>query len=351
MVAREVPSTALSRTQPARRVAYAPGRVNLVGDHTDYVGGLALPMAVSAGTTVDLRLGGSQVDLVSDAEELPARAELDGTCAPGSPPWSRYVGAVVAEVTPLAGATGTVSTTLPIGAGLSSSAALEVSLSLALGARGTPRDLALACQRAEHRATGVPSGVMDQLTVLCGEAGHALLMDFSTLDVTAVPVPYGAVVLVLHSGLTRRLGDTPYAERRREAESVVAEIGPLRDADVGDLAVLRDPLLRRRGRHVVTENDRVRRLACAFAAGDLAGAGAVMTDSHRSLRDDMQTSAPVVDDLVDALIARPGVYGARVTGAGFGGCVVALASTDVALGELPHWRFVPSGPAHVQLEE
>jgi galactokinase len=306
--------------------AFAPGRVNLIGDHTDYTGGLALPMAVEWGTTVEVTPGGTRVELASSEKREPAVVELD-VADPRAvePAWARYVAGVVAVVRPPRGARGTVSTTLPVGAGLSSSASLEVAVALALGFEGTPMELALACQRAEHLASGVPSGVMDQLASVLGRPGHGLLIDFSSLEVTSVPVPSDVDVIVVHSGQARALAGSAYAERRAQCEAAAEVIGPLREATVDDVDRLDDPLLRRRARHVVPENGRVLDFATRLAEGDLAGAGRLMAASHASLAGDFEVSTPALDALVAELSAAPGVYGARLTGAGFGGCVVALA--------------------------
>lgn len=309
--------------------ATAPGRVNLIGDHTDYLGGLALPMAIDLATTVTAEVGGDRVVLSSDQEpgvvDLPVDDPL-GALEPASVPgWGRYVAGVVAEVAPAAGLSGRVSSTVPVGAGLSSSAALEVAVALALGFEGSPLELAAACQRAEQRAAGVPCGIMDQLTSAAGVAGHALLIDFSTLEVTPVPLPTGVEVVVVHSGQARNLAGSAYSERRAACEAAESHIGPLRAATGADLARLADPVLARRARHVVTECARVREVAGALADGDPGRAGRAMVASHASLRDNFEVSTPVLDALVERLVATPGVFGARLTGAGFGGCVVALS--------------------------
>jgi galactokinase len=305
--------------------AFAPGRVNLIGDHTDTTGGLVLPMAIHLGTTVEVERRGTEVRLRSDTEDEPAVVPLDVTDpAAVSPAWARYVAGVVAEVGPAAGATGTVTTTLPVGAGLSSSAALEVAVALALGFARSPVEVALACQRAEHAASGVPSGIMDQLASAAGVAGCALLIDCTTLERTPVPVPGDVEVVVVHSGEARALAGSAYAERRSQCEAAEAEIGPLRTAALDAVVTIADPVVRRRARHVVTENARVREAAAALAAGDAVAAGAAMVASHASLRDDFEVSTPALDRLVDDLTATPGVLGARLTGAGFGGCAVAL---------------------------
>lgn len=328
-------------------VAFSPGRVNLIGDHTDYSGGLVCPMAIDLGTTVVVERGGDTVQLVSSAETLPAVVPV-GITDPGSsqPRWSRYVAGVVAEMRPAVGASGTVTTTLPVGAGLSSSAALELAVALALGGYATdPVGLARLCQRAEQVASGVPCGIMDQLVCATGVAGHALMIDCTTLERTPVALPADLDVVVIHSGESRALAGTGYGARRAEVEAAGALLGrPLRDAP--DVAGLRDPVLRRRARHVITENQRVIEFADALRAGDVARAGALMASSHASLRDDFEVSTPVVDALVARLAAVDGVWGARMTGAGFGGCVVAL-TVPGALADIPGTTVTASPGARI----
>ncbi|MDQ3575034.1 MAG: galactokinase [Actinomycetota bacterium] len=326
--------------------AHAPGRVNLIGDHTDYTGGLVLPMAIDRGTTVSLERGGRRLVLESADEEQPAVVDLDiADPSAASPAWARFVAGVVKEMHPPIGGVGTVHTDLPIGAGLSSSAALEVALALALGFDGPPLALAQLCQRAERAASGVPCGIMDQLASAAGVAGHGLLIDCSSLSLTPVPIPDGVDVVVVHSGERRSLSASAYAERRAECEAAMAMVGPLREIDVGDVARMDEPLLCRRARHVVTENARVLAFADALAGADTAAAGRLMVESHRSLRDDFEVSTTALDRLVDRLLDVPGVHGARLTGAGFGGCVVALADAG-ALAE--GWPVEASGGATVE---
>ncbi|MDQ6725412.1 MAG: galactokinase [Actinomycetota bacterium] len=324
--------------------AFAPGRVNLIGDHTDYTGGWALPIAVEWGTTVEVRAGGARVELTSADATGAAVVGLD-VADPSSvePAWARYVAGVVAVLRPAEGAVGTVSTTLPVGAGLSSSAALEVAVALALGFDGEPRELALACQRAEHLASGVPSGVMDQLASVGGVAGHALLIDCTSLDVTPVAMPANVDVVVVHSGQARALAGSRYAARRAECEAAVRVMGPLREASSTDLHKL-EGVLQRRARHVITENRRVLDFAACLRVGDLADAGRLMRASHASLAEDFEVSTPALDALVEELSAAPGVYGARLTGAGFGGCVVALADPS---SPVRGWRLHASAGAAV----
>jgi galactokinase len=297
----------------------APGRVNLIGDHTDYSDGLVLPVAIDLECVVSFE---------PRADERVTVTWLDGDH--GS---DRYVDAVADALAergrPAVGMDAEVGSTIPIGSGLSSSAALEVALAFALskaaGFAIAPTDLALACQDAEHRATGVPCGIMDQLASVSGREGCALLIDCRTLDVEPIPLPDELAVLVAHSGLPRALADTAYAERRRACEAAAARLGlsALRDATIDQVAG--DP----RARHVVSENARVLAAADALRAGDVDALGPLFRASHASLRDDFEVSTPELDALVRAF-EDAGAIGARLTGAGFGGCVVALARRDDA---------------------
>jgi len=310
--------------------AHAPGRVNLIGEHTDYTGGLALPMAIDLGTTVigTRSLSGAVHDVRLRSADADGEAVVGPTVSDPAglnPAWARYVAGVVHELRPTIGFVGDVTTTVPIGSGLSSSAALELAVALALGFDGSAYELAALAQRAEQVASGVPCGIMDQLASAAGVADHALLMNLTTLAVEPVPVPESAAIHVIHSGQHRQLAGSAYGDRRASCERATTIVGPLLDASVADLDAIDDDETRRRARHVVTENARVRAFAAAFRAGDLATAGAIMIASHTSLRDDFDVSTAVLDALVDRLAKTAGVHGARLTGAGFGGCVVALA--------------------------
>jgi len=220
-------------------------------------------------------------------------------------------------------------------------------VALALGFEGSATELALASQRAEQRASGVPSGVMDQLASAAGVEGAALLLDCGSLTWAAVPLPDDVEVVVVHSGESRTLAGSPYAERRRQVEQAADLVGPLREASPDAVEALEDPVVRRRARHVVTENQRVRDASAALAAGDAGAAGRLMVASHASLRDDYEVSTPRLDALVEELCATPGVHGARLTGAGFGGCVVAL-TTPGALPRDKGWHVRPVAGARVE---
>jgi galactokinase len=274
---------------------WAPGRVNLIGEHTDYSGGLVLPVAIQLGITLSFE-----------------RADEIAITGPGS---ERYVEAVAAELAELGrrdvGVRGKVAADLPQGAGLGSSGALEVVLALALCAVAdfelSPFELVLACRRAEQRAVGVPSGILDQAASLLGRADHALLLDCGTLEHRWIPLPQELAILVVDSGERHTLEVSGYAKRRRELEAG-------------------DP---RRVRHVGTENERVHATVEALERKDLSALGPLFAESHASLRDDYEVSTARLDRLVDAALAA-GAIGARLTGGGFGGSIVALAERDEA---------------------
>ena len=314
------------------QVARAPGRVNLIGDHTDYTGGLVLPMAIDRHTTIEFERSD---DVLATSSNFDGEVRFDlpvVDAAAVQPAWGRYIAGVAAamserNMTPR-GFTGAVATTVPIGGGLSSSAALEVAAALAFGIATDATTIAAVCRRAEHLATNVPCGIMDQLTSVAGVRDHALLIDCHSLDVTPIRIPESLAVWVVEIS-SRTLDGSEYPARVAQCAVAEREIGPLRLADVQSANRIVDPVVRARARHVVTENERVRQFAEALMAGDFRAAGQLMIASHASLRDDFATSTTQMDAAVEHYSQVPGVYGVRMTGGGFGGCIVVLADADI----------------------
>jgi galactokinase len=317
----------------------APGRVNLMGDHTDYNDGFVLPVAIDLDCVIaSRRRGDARIRVQSlDAPEAQRSVEVpaDGGSAPSDvkPAWGRYVAGVARALAglgrPPVGIDAVLSSAVPLGSGLASSAALEVAIALALcaagGLRADWRSLALACRDAEQLATGVPCGIMDQLACLKGREGHALLIDCRSLHVSHVRISRRLAIVAIHSGMPRKLEESAYAERRAACEAIAAalRLPALRDANIDKVRDL--PL----ARHVVSENARVLETVTALEKEDAAALGRLFGDSHGSLRDDYRVSTPELDALVAALIAA-GANGARITGAGFGGCVVGLSERSGA---------------------
>ena len=328
-------TAALGAQRPARWFR-APGRVNLMGDHTDYNEGFVLPAAIdldcllAAAPRTDGRVtvrsldAGGLVDVPADGSADPPRVE---------PPWGRYVAGVVRALAERGrapvGIDAVVASTVPAGSGLASSAAFEVACALALADAAelelSRRDLALACQEAEQAATGVRTGIMDQLASLAGVESCASLIDCRTLDAVPIPLSEELALVIVHSGRARRLDESAYEQRRDASEAAARALGlpALRDATPAQVAD--DPL----ARHVVSENARVLATARALVAGDTDALGRLFAESHASLRDDYAVSTPELDALVRALLDA-GALGARLTGAGFGGCVVALSDRSRA---------------------
>jgi galactokinase len=325
---------------------FAPARVNLIGEHTDYSGGLVLPVAVQLGVNVTGEPADS-IRLRSLAFEDPLELTTDGEPRGPLPAWGRYVAAIAGLLAergrPPAGFDGTIASTVPIGAGLSSSAALTVSVALALcraaGWELAPLELARLAQEAEHRAVGVPVGLMDPAASLLGRRGHALLLDCGTGEHRLVPLPPGLAIVVLDSATRRSLEHSGYATRRAELERGLAAIDGRRpleltvdEAEAAARAAGLDDVAARRLRHVVSENERVRLCVAALEAKGgpyLAALGALFRAGHASLRDDFEVSTPELDLLVD-LAYGAGAVAARMMGGGFGGAVVALAEAERA---------------------
>ena len=336
-------------------VASAPGRVNLIGEHTDYNDGFVLPFAIAQRTSVLLaarnddtvRLATTRVR--SDDPHRPVELALAGL-RPGTPDgWAGYSAGVLWALARaghvVGGADLLVDGAVPVGAGLSSSAALETATALAVATRWdlplTRPALAAIARSAEADYVGVPCGIMDQMAALCCTEGQALLLDTRTLETRSLPLQPaadGLSLLVIDTAVRHSLGDTAYPERRATCQAAAAELGvpALRDVDPAELTAaldkLADPVVRRRVRHVVTENARVHRVAELLDTGRLAAIGRELTQSHVSLRDDYEVSCVELDTAVDAALAA-GALGARMTGGGFGGCAIALVQED-AVGDV-----------------
>ncbi len=323
--------------------ARAPGRVNLIGEHTDYNDGYVMPAAISyethiSGSPVSNRI----VRVASESVGATAGFDLDALEMECAGDWTDYVRGVLLELqkagVTLAGADLRVASTVPLGAGLSSSASFEVAIALAMLERcGTTMkriDIAKLAQRAEVEHTGTRSGIMDQFAVLFGEAGSATFLDTRSLDYAHVPVPPGVTIVICNTMVKHALAAGAYNERRAQCEAAVEvlkrwypDIRALRDvsleqleAHAGDIA----PLLYHRALHVVSENARVVEAKAAFERGDAAAFGRLMNASHESLRDDYEVSCPELDVMVGLARRCEGVYGARMTGGGFGGSTVNL---------------------------
>jgi galactokinase len=324
-------------------LARAPGRVNLIGDHTDYNDGFVLPMAIDREVWIAVRARDDrQVAVHSiDFDEDAKFALDDGGARRGG--WAEYVRGVAwaleADGRPTSGWEGVAAGDVPVGAGLSSSAALELAAARTFaGVSGVvwqPVAMARIAQRAENEWVGVNCGIMDQLISAAGAEGHALLIDCRSLETRLVLVPESVAVVVLDTGTRRGLVDSAYNERRAQCEAAALLFGvrALRDVDLASFHAREnelDPITRKRARHVVTENARTLQAAELLERGDVAGVGALMNESHRSLRDDFEVSRPELDTMVTLASREDACYGARMTGAGFGGCAVALVAHDQA---------------------
>ena len=325
-------------------VARAPGRVNLIGDHTDYNDGFVLPMAIDRAVWIALRpRQDGRVELHSlDFEETSGFAL--GDASRDGEGWMEYVRGVAWALADAGhdtgrGWEGVVAGDVPLGAGLSSSAALELATARAFAALAQlpwePADMARLAQRAENAWVGVNCGIMDQLISAAGRAGHALLIDCRSLGTTPVPIPASVAVVVLDTGTRRGLVDSAYNERRAQCEAAARTFGvpALRDVSVEEFerrAAELDEVTRRRARHVVTEDARVLAAADALARGDVRAVGRLMDESHASLRDDFEVSRKELDAMVSLARSHDGCHGARMTGAGFGGCAVALVDAAAA---------------------
>ena len=326
---------------------HAPGRVNLIGEHTDYNGGYVLPAAIGLGIAiayvptadrrVELSLAATGERATFDLDAIGGRRET----------WVDYVAgtawALAEAGQPVTGFRGALAADLPSGAGLSSSAALELVTAWALAGDVPPalEPLALAgvARRAENAYVGVQSGLMDQFASACGVAGSALFLDCRTLEHRAVPIPPGLRLVVCHSGVTHRHDAGEYNTRRAECERALAALSalegvPLRALRDVDADMLRrhgpqlDPVERRRAEHIVGEDARVLETEAALKAGELEAVGRLFAESHASMRDLFEITIPEIDTLVEIAVAVPGVVATRMTGGGFGGCTISLVQPD-----------------------
>lgn len=332
---------------PPQVVVRAPGRVNLIGEHTDYNDGFVLPMAIDRATFVAAQARSDRMFRVYSVQVAEEDCfAVDRIERNRSQPWSNYVRGVVqgfmARHARLSGADLMIDSEVPLGAGLSSSAALEVAAAYAVQMVNaialTGEELARLTQEAENRFVGMQCGIMDQFTAVFGRAGHALLLDCRDLTFRAVPLPPTVRVVVCDSGVRHTLVDSAYNDRRAACREAVQrlrtrwpQIAALRDVAPEQLeagADLLPPPVLRRARHVVTENRRTLMAAEALVQGDLETFGKLMVASHVSLRDDYEVSTPELDTLVELAYHLPGCYGARLTGAGFGGSTVSLVAAD-----------------------
>ncbi len=333
--------------QPPSRIARAPGRVNLIGEHTDYNDGFVLPMALDRATYVAARPRPDRVVRVFSTKfREEDQFDLDQVVRDERRQWVNYIRGVVkglqARDLPLHGADLMIDSDLPSGSGLSSSAALEVAVGYTFQLLNNinllGEELALVAQGAEHTFVGVKCGIMDQLVAALGEAGHALLIDCRDLSYRPIPIPDQARVVVCDSGVRHRLAGSEYNQRRAGCEEAVRLLKPalgkiqaLRDVRSADLVAygnLLPPDLLPLVRHVVSENERTLAAADALAAGDLTNMGRLMVASHISLRDDYRVSITELDVLVELALAASGCFGSRMTGGGFGGSTVSLVAAD-----------------------
>jgi galactokinase len=333
----------------AANVYRAPGRVNLIGEHTDYNDGFVMPAAIDMWTYAAV---GPRPDRLLHvySENFQESVEFElGKLSPGKTGhWSDYVrgvaGVLEAHGHPLRGANLVIQGDVPLGSGLSSSAAIEVATAFALiGNSGLTIDrtsIARMCQQAENEYTGTPCGIMDQFVSCHGREGHGLMLDCRSLDYRLFPLPASVCLLICNTMVKHELASSEYAARRRECHEgvrilrgVLPGIRALRDVRLQDLERHKDlltPVVYQRCRHVISENERVQKAAEALQQADIDGFGRFMAESHRSLREDYEVSCRELDIMVNIAQAQPGVHGARMTGGGFGGCTINLVETSTA---------------------
>ncbi len=329
-------------SQPTH-IIRAPGRVNIIGEHTDYNDGFVLPMAINRAAWIALRpRDDRQVAIYSTYFEQTITFSLDDfeTEKDG---WIEYLRGVAWVLTnegySLNGWEGVIASDVPVGAGLSSSAAIEMATARAFAVTSdfewNPATMAKIGQAAENKWVGANTGIMDQMISAAGKADHALLIDCRSLECQLFPLPPGTVIVVLDTATRRGLVGSAYNERRESCEQAAHffAVKALRDLTIEqfeDKASLLDPVTRRRARHVITENTRTLAAAEAMKAGDAATLGKLMDESHVSMRDDFEISSDALNSIVDAARREASCYGARMTGGGFAGCAVALVKAEDA---------------------
>ncbi|MFM9852901.1 MAG: galactokinase [Sphingomonadaceae bacterium] len=320
----------------------APGRVNLIGEHTDYNDGFVLPCAIDRDTVVAIapESGNCLSVIAADFGNETEHFALDAPFARSTQGWSDYIRGIACALheggARLVGARLAIAGDVPLGSGLSSSASLEIAVARALtelaGSVPSPTTLAQIAQRAENEFVGCACGIMDQLIATRGQAGHALLIDCRSLACTPVAMPADLRLVIAHSGVRHAHADGEYNDRRAQCDAAAKHYGvaALRDLSAADLEARRGDLndvIYRRARHVVTENERTQAAALALQANDLGSLGLLMNQSHMSMRDDFEITVPAIDRLAKIMTdSLSGEGGARMTGGGFGGCVIALTS-------------------------
>jgi galactokinase len=343
--AAELASAFQTRFETTPRIVRAPGRVNVIGEHTDYNDGFVLPAAIELATYAAIAPRADRHLVVhSLAFSETQHFFLDERAPVARGNWGDYVQGVAIElqqIMPLTGANVMLDGDLPFGAGLSSSAALEVAFGFALamnsGAKIGPVELAVLCQRAENNFVGLRCGIMDQYISCCGKEGCALLLDCRNLVARMAPIDASVRLVICDTMIRHELASSGYNARRDECSravsmlaSAIPGVTALRDVSCEQFerhAASLPELLRRRARHVVTENQRTLQAAAALEAGDMAECGRLMNQSHRSLAVNYEVSCREADLMVELAQGAPGAFGARMTGGGFGGCVVSLVKT------------------------
>lgn len=322
------------------RLFCAPGRINIIGEHTDYSGGLVMPAAVDRWTVVAVAPNeGREITAASVSLGLEECGDLASLKPTGS--WFDYVAGVAATLVQagidVPGTDLMIESNVPIGAGVSSSAAVEVATANALlsltGRQVEGAAIAKWAQRAENQYVGAPCGIMDQFASANSVAGHALLLDCSSESFELLPLPQDTVFLLINSMVKHSIVEGEYGQRRADCEAAakalgVPMLGMISEEALSGAVSLFTPRVFKRFRHVVTENDRTRRAAIAMQRGDVVGLGRLMNESHASLRDDMEVSTDEVNRLAEIAQGTRGVFGARLMGGGFGGCVIALVAVD-----------------------